>query len=142
MKKSLKYLSTLTVALTFGAVALSAQSSAAAGHASHAVTHSAAASGEALAAVGDSAASGVKVVSGIAAVPVWISGSIVGGVGAISTEAGKGAIEGGNKLWDFANGAPEERPHVNRERAVPPLKKRTNKPAADPSPAMMLKQPL
>jgi hypothetical protein len=148
MKNSIKYLGSFTLALTLGAAALSAQSCAAAGHVSNAVTLSAAASGETLAAVGDSAASGVKVVAGVAAVPIWLSGAaltsggaIVASGAAVSAEVGAGTVKGADQLWDFATGKPEQRPHVNRERAVPPLKKTDAKPM-DPAPATMLKQQL
>jgi len=129
---------------------LSAQSCAAAGHASNAVTLSAAGSGEASAAAVDSARGSLKVVAGIVAVPVWLSGSavtgssaLVAGVGAVSAEVGSDLTTGGKELWDFATGDPARRPALNRERSVPPppLKKTPAKPA-DPSPAEALKTTL
>lgn len=148
MKTPLKLIARFAVVLVFGTTALSAQSCAAAGHVSNAVTLSGRASGEALSAVGDSAKGSLKVASGIVAVPVMLSGVAVGGsgalvagVGVVSAEVGRSVANDGKKLWDFASGEPDKRPALNRERSVPPLKKVPATPV-DPSPAEALKAQL
>jgi hypothetical protein len=148
MKTSLKFTAHFALVLAVGTTALSAQSCAAAGHASNAVVLSAAGSGEALAAAGDSAKGSLRVAAGIVAVPVWLSGTavtgsgaLVAGVGAASAEAGSGLTSGGKELWDFASGDPARRPALNRLKSVPPLRKTPAKPA-DPSPAEALKAKL
>lgn len=148
MKNLLKSIRSLALVLTLGTAALSAQSVAAAGHVSNAAVNSAAASGETLSAVGDSAAGSVKVVAGVAAVPVWMSGAVVASGGAVVSSVGTAGNQAGvaitktaGKLWDFASGDPSQRPHLNRDRAVPPLKKTEAKPA-DRSPAETLKTKL
>ena len=126
------------VLLVFGTTALSAQSCAAAGHVSNSAALSVAASGEALSAAGDSAKASLKVVSGVVAVPVMLSGAAIGGSGAVVASAGAAIKGDGEKMWDFATGDPAKRPTPNREKSVPPLKAAPVK-AADPSPAEALK---
>ncbi len=136
MKTSLKSVFSLALVLIFGAVALSAQSCAAVDHVSKAATHSGAASGEASAAVVDSGAASGKVVTTVAAVPLWMSGAAVQGsgtvvnaVGTASAQAGAAIVKGAEKMWDTSTGDPAQRPALNRSVGLPAAK-----PAAAPAP--------
>jgi hypothetical protein len=144
MKNLTKLLSSCSVALILCVTSLSAQSCAAVNQFSKASTHALAASGEVSTAVGHSAAGSVRVVSGVAAVPVWMSGAVVAGSGAVVSAVGESmgkggdaAMKGADDMWDFANGESTKRPVLNREKALPP---RTTTPekAKDPSPAEVL----
>lgn len=143
MKTRKNSLVSYTALFALAAAGLSAQSCAVATHASNAVAYSAQASGEAVVASG-------QLASGVVAVPVMASGAIVKGSGAVlsaigdSTDAaGTAAINGGEKLWDFASSDPAQRPSLARDKAVPvapkpPITAAAAKPA-DPSPAEVLK---
>jgi hypothetical protein len=143
MKTSLKSISSLVIALGFGAAVLSAQSTAASTHASNAVTLSGAASQETAAAAADSAAGAVRVGSAALAVPVWMSGAAVTGSGAVIASAGSTVASAGaaqtkaaERLWDFSTSDPQQRPALNRQRSVPaPAKPAVVTPAVDPTPA-------
>ena len=86
----------------------------------------------------------MRVVSGVAAVPVWMSGAVVGGSGAVVSAVGESMVKGGDAamkgaddMWDFANGDSAKRPAPNREKGLPP-RVTTPEKAKDPSPAEML----
>lgn len=154
MKNSLKSLLSFAVALTFGAALLSAQSCAAVDHVSAAAQHSVAASGEASGAVVESGVASGKALAGAAAVPVWMSGAVVQGSGAVATsigqassEAGRGLTTGAAAMWDSASGDPAKRPALNRTVGVPAAPATTAPapvPAArkDPPPSEALKSTL
>lgn len=144
MKKLLKLFGSFSVALALGVTALSAQSCAATNQFSKASTHAIAASGEVSAAVGHSAAGSVRVVSGVAAVPLWMSGAVAAGSGAVVSAVGESMGKGGettmkgaDEMWDFANGDPAKRPALNRGKGLPPRKPASECPK-DPSPAEAL----
>jgi hypothetical protein len=134
MKNQIKKIYALAPALCFGAVASFAQSTAAT-HVSNSATYSVAASGEASAAAADSTVGSVRVVAGVAAVPLWISGSAIGASGAAGRELGTGAAKGGKELWDFSTGETTARPALDRTVGIPPLKVVRPK---DPAPAEAL----
>lgn len=147
MKTSLKSVFSLAMALTFGALALSAQSCAVVDHTSKAVGHSAAASGEVSAAVVQSGAASGQAVTAVAAVPLWMSGAVVQGSGTVvasvgnaSAQAGAAVTAGAEKMWDSATGDPAKRPALNRQVGVPAVPP-TPVPAKrqDPPPAEALK---
>ncbi|QYM78822.1 hypothetical protein K0B96_16185 [Horticoccus luteus] len=154
MKNNLKLIPVFAMAALFGTVALSAQSCAAVNHVSNAAVASGTASKELVGATAESAKGAVKLASGVAAVPVWMSGAVVqsGGkvlaaVGDASAQGGEAAAEGAAKMWDFATSDDTARPPLDREAAVPPVKAtesasvtpaKTTLPA-DPSPAEALK---
>ena len=141
MKTFTPSLGFLAVVLLFGTTALSAQSSAVTTSLAKAGRHLGTASGEAFTASGASVAASGQVVSGIAAVPVWMSGGVVKGSGHVLTALGEGTTQtgaaigrGADKLWDFSTGDAASRPPMARERAVPPAPGIVRKPK-DPSPA-------
>jgi hypothetical protein len=116
----------LLVAVSIGAVGLSAQSCAAPNHVSTAAAHSAEASRELGKAGLQSGAATVKVAAGVVAVPVMLSGvsgaavgSSVSALGDSTTTAGEDTRRAGEKIWDFANGNPDERPPLDRKRSIP-----------------------
>jgi hypothetical protein len=146
MKNIIKSVVSLAVVLTWGTVALSAQSCAAVTHVSKAAGHSAAASGEIVAAGVESGAASVKVVSGVVAVPIFASGAVVASAGSLVASVGESAVaagkttaEGAEKLWDFATGDPAKRPAIDRTRAVPMPKPTAPSNPVDPSPAAAMK---
>jgi hypothetical protein len=146
MKTSTKTLVSFAMVLSWGTLALSAQSCAATSNISAAAGHSAAASKEMVKAAGHSGAASVKVVSGVVAVPVFVSGaaiattgSIVSAVGESAAAAGKTTTEVAEKLWDSSTRDPAKRPPLDRDHAVPPAKKITAAKPLDPAPGAMLK---
>jgi hypothetical protein len=145
MKTPTKTLVSFAMVLSWGTLALSAQSTAAPSHVSAAFGHSAAASKEIVKAVGHSGAASVNVVSGIVAMPVFVSGAVMGATGFIvsvvgesAAAAGKTTTEAAEALWDSSTGDPAKRPPLNRDRAVP-AKKITSAKPIDPAPGAMLK---
>ena len=137
--------------LLLGTVGLSAQSCAAVNTLGNASGHALNASGELAASGAASVKGSVQAGSAIVAVPVWMSGAAVSGVGALSsalgesaTKVGEKTIEGGDKLWDFAADDAAQRPAMERNRAVPPAPAaapaKTSGKAKDPSPAEALKR--
>lgn len=160
MKNNLKLIPAFAMVALFGTVALSAQSCAAVNHVSNAAVASGTASKEMVAATAESAKGAVKLASGVAAVPVWMSGAVVqsGGkvlmaIGDASAQGGATATNGAGKMWDFATSDDSARPALDREAAMPPVKAApaalapastmapTNAaaPAGDPSPVEALK---
>jgi hypothetical protein len=99
------------------------------------VKHSAAVPRHLLLSAGHSFAGSVRLVSGVVAVPVWMSGGISTGVGASVTHSGKTA----NSLWDAVTGDPAKSPPLDRKIGLPKLKKSAGRPK-DLSPAEALKQ--
>jgi hypothetical protein len=130
----------LALALVLGATSLSAQSCAATNTLGQASRHAVNASGEALAAVGNSAAASLQVGAAVVAVPVWMSGAAVSGVGEVSRAAGEQTMKGGNQLWDFAAGDPAQRPALDRNHPVAPAPAAAAPKPHDPSPAEALKR--
>jgi hypothetical protein len=135
----------LVFAASVIAVGLSTQSCAAAEHLSRAAEHSVNASGEALGASGEVASAAVKAASGIVAIPVYGSAAVLGGAGTLATasgealsSAGNATVHGADSLWDFATGAPAQRPPLDREHALPPAKPNARVPAPDPAPGAVL----
>jgi hypothetical protein len=99
------------------------------------VKHSAAVPRHLLLSAGHSFAGSVRLVSGVVAVPVWMSGGISTGVGASVKHSGKTA----NSLWDAVTGDPAKSPPLDRKIGLPKLKKSAGRPK-DLSPAEALKQ--
>ena len=130
----------LAVAVALTPLAALAQSTAASAHAANSLKHSAAASREALLAGGHSVAGSVRLVSGVAAVPVWMSGAVVNGIGTALTESGKATTEAADKMWDAAHGDPAKRPALDREIGLPKPTKTAATTPRDPSPAEALKR--
>ncbi len=145
MKTNSTLLLALVVALT--PLAVFAQSNAVSNNVANSVAHSAAASQEVLLAGGHAVVGSVRLASGVLAVPVWMSGAVSAGSGAIVTgvgdslaQSGKAAGQTAEKMWDAATGDPAERPALNREVGLPkPQKTAANSRAKDPSPAEVLK---
>ena len=124
--------------LIVGAASLSAQSCAVTRSLGNASTHAGKASGEMLASGGASVVASAQLVSGVVAVPVWMSGKVASASGEALQAGGSAVAQGAEKLWDFASGDPAMRPTMQRERAVPPVPAVPAKPVSktkDPSPA-------
>lgn len=131
MKNSSSQLCFLAMALGMSAVAVRAQSGNVGDHLSKTVHFSGQASGEAAGAVGGSVVGSVRIASGVAAVPIFASGAVVGASGAVVGAVGDGSVEGAGKLWDFANNETSPRPALNRGVGVPAPKPAPQK---DPPP--------
>ncbi len=123
-----------------------AQSKTASGHAGESVKHSAAAPHELLLAGGHSLAGSVRLVSGVVAVPVWMSGAVATGSGVISTDiggslkqSGKATRKAANTMWDAATGDPAPRPALDHNIGLPRLEKSALRPR-DLSPAEAIKR--
>mgnify|MGYP001582678428 CR=1 FL=1 len=116
-----------------------AQSKAVSADAANSVKHSAAIPRHLLHAGGHSLAGSVRLVSGVIAVPVWMSGGVSTGVGTSLKQSGKTAGRTATNLWDAATGDPAQRPALDRKIGLPKLKKPAGRPK-DPSPADALKQ--
>ena len=132
--------------LILGIGAVTSQSCAAAGHLSQAVVLSGNASGESVRAVGVSAQGSVQVLSGVAAIPVFLSGAALAGSGNLvasvalaSAEMGAELSRGGKAMWDFATSDPAARPALDRQRSVPPLKNQAAPRPVDPPPGVAMK---
>lgn len=136
MKTNSTLLFALVVALT--PMAALAQSASASTNLGNSVSHSAAASREILLAGSNAVAGSVKLTAGAFAVPVWMSGAVVTGVGDALTHGGTAASTAADKMWDAATGDPDQRPALNREIALPKPQKTAARPK-DPSPADALK---
>ena len=129
MKTSLRQCLSLVATLCLGTVSLSAQSCA-----------------QASAAVAASAAGSIKIAASAVAVPLWMSGQVVAGSGAVvkavgesASQAGQSAARGAEEVWDFATGDPEKRPALDRGLGVPPAKAApAPAPVKDPPPAAAL----
>ena len=146
MKTATKMYTSVAVVLSWGALALSAQSTAASHHVSAAVAHSGAASAEVAKAGIQSGAASAEVVGDVIAVPVFISGVALASAGSIVSAVGDSAVAEGNattgiaeKVWDSSTGDPAKRPAITRERAVPASKKITAVKPVDPAPGVMLR---
>ena len=137
---ALRALASFAAALLLAPLAVHAQSTAASTHVSAAVTASGTASAEAVAAAAHATVGSFRLVSGIAAVPVWMSGAASTAVGRVSTQIGKDSARASADLWDFATGEPGKRPPLDRAVALPQKKEiaAVAKPR-DPSPAEALK---
>jgi hypothetical protein len=128
------------VAIALMPLAVFAQSTAVSNNLANSAAHSAAASQEVLLAGGHAIVGSVRLASGVLAVPVWMSGAVVNGVGESLALSGKAAGQTAEKMWDAATGDPAERPALNREVGLPkPQKTAANSRAKDPSPAEVLK---
>lgn len=146
MKRATKIYVSLAVVLSWGTLALSAQSTAASHHVSAAAAHSGAASAELAKAGVQSGAASAEIVADVIAVPVFISGVAITSAGSIVSAVGDSAVAAGNattgiaeKVWDSSTGDPAKRPVLNRERVVPAAKKITAVKPVDPAPGVKLK---
>ena len=146
MKTAAKISALFAIVLSWGAIALSAQSTAASHHVSAATAHSGAASAEVAKAGIQSGAVSAELVADVIAVPVFISGVAIASTGSIVSAIGESAVAAGNaatgiaeKVWDSSTGDPAKRPGLNRERAVPAAKKITAVKPVDPAPGVMLR---
>ena len=146
MKTATKMYALVAVLLSWGTIALSAQSTAASHHVSAAAAHSGAASAEVAKAGIQSGAASAEVIGDVIAVPVFISGTAIASAGSIVSAVGESAVAAGNattgiaeRVWDSSTGDPAKRPVLNRDRAVPPSKKITAAKPVDPAPGAMLK---
>lgn len=81
----------------------------------------------------------MRLVSGVVAVPVWMSGGVSTGVGTSLKHSGKTAGRVATNLWDAATGDPAKRPALDRTIGLPKAKRFPTK-AKDPSPAEALKR--
>lgn len=148
MKIHLLRLTPLTVVLCAAPVALPAQSEAASTHASRAVQASGTASAETLAAGAHAAAGSIRVVSAVAAVPLWIGGAALSAaghasmhVGYVSAQAGRHTTRAAADFWQASSTLPAapapcatpRRPPLDRHAGLPARPLAT--PACDPSPA-------
>lgn len=104
-------------------------------HASNAASHAAQASGELVAASAAAAGSGLRLVSGIAAVPLWLSGNIAIASGELTTEVAEG-------LWDLSMNNSKPRPELHREIGLPAAPAPRPEKTKDLSPAEALKRTL
>lgn len=128
------------VAIALMPLAVFAQSNAASNNLANSAAHSAAASQEILLAGGHAVVGSVRLASGVLAVPVWMSGAVVNGVGESLALSGKAAGQTAEKMWDAATGDPAERPALNREVGLPkPQKSAAASRTKDPAPAEVLK---
>jgi hypothetical protein len=136
-------LACFAVALLLAPLAAPAQSEAASANVSAAATASGTASAQTVAAAAHASVGSFRLVSGIAAVPVWMSGTVSTGAGRVSTQIGKDSVRAGTELWDFATGEPAKRPPLARDIAIPKKETATATAAVakprDPSPAEALK---
>lgn len=116
-----------------------AQSKPVSAHVAKSAKHSVAIPRHLLHAGGHSLAGSVRMVSGVAAVPVWMIGGVSTGVGTSLKHSGKAAGQTANTMWDSATGDPAKRPALDRNIGLPKLKKPATR-RHDPSPAEALKQ--
>lgn len=125
----------LSVFSAVGLLAASAQSTPAAAsrHTGNAASQAAGASGESALAVASAAGSGLKLVSAVGAVPLWLAGSTV-------VASGEAAKAGAERLWDLATSEPAARPKLNPKIGLPPAPPPKPAVVADPSPAEALKR--
>ncbi len=150
MKKPLLRLVPFAVALLATPLVLPAQSDAASLHASRALHASGTASAETLAAGAHAAAGSIRVVSAVAAVPLWLGGAALSTaghaslhVGHVSAHAGHHTTRAAADFWQTATAAPAHaipaactgprRPPLDRTVGLPP--RATAAPICDPSPA-------
>lgn len=150
MKKLLSRLAPFAVALLATPLVLPAQSDAASLHASRALRASGTASAETLAAGAHAAAGSIRVVSAVAAVPLWLGGAALSTAGQVSLQVGHVSAHAGHHttraaadFWQTATAAPAPiaspvcvtplRPPLDRTVGLPP--RATAAPACDPSPA-------
>ena len=137
MKNRSHLLKSFAVALLFAPLAVFAQSDAASAHAAHALKDSGRASAESVAVAAHASVGSFRLVSGVAAVPVWLSGATLASAGQVSTQLGKDSARAAQDLWDFATGEPAKRPPLNREVGLP-KKESISAKSHDPSPAEAL----
>ncbi len=135
----------VAIVLSWGALALSAQSTGASHHLSAAAAHSGAASAEVAKAGAQSGAASAEVVADVIVVPVFISGVAMASTGSVLSAVGDSAVAVGNattriaeKVWDSSTGDPTKRPALNRDRAVPAARKITAVKTGDPAPGVVL----
>lgn len=150
MKKPLLRLAPFAVALLATPLVLPAQSDAASTHASRAVHASGTASAETVAAGAHAAAGSIRVVSAVAAVPLWLGGAALSTAGQVSLQVGHVSAQAGHHttraaadFWQTAATAPApfvpaactgpRRPPLDRTVGLPP--RAAPAPTCDPSPA-------
>ena len=137
MKNTSHLFKSLAAALLFAPLAVFAQSEAASAHAALALKDSGRASAESVAAAAHASVGSFRLVSGVAAVPVWMSGATLASAGQVSTQLGKDSGRAAQELWDFATGDAAKRPPLNREVGLPKKEAASLKPR-DPAPAEAL----
>jgi len=102
-------------------------------HTANAASHAAQASGESAAASVAIAGSGLKLVSSVAAVPLWLSGQVVAASGEVAKDAAQG-------IWDLATSDSTSRPELDPSIGLPPAPAAKPAVPVDPSPAEALKR--
>ncbi len=108
-----------------------AQSHAASRAFSDAATHSGEASVATAQGVGSTLVGGLRIGSAAAAVPVWLVGTGLEGVGSATQKVGNHLQDGGEALWDAAAEEQPPRPTLDRKLGLP-----QTAPAAPPVPTL------
>lgn len=150
MKNRFLRLVPFAAALAAAPLALLAQSDAASAHASRALHASGTASAETFAAGAHAAAGSIRVVSAVAAVPLWLGGAALSTAGHVSVHVGHASAHAGHHttraaadFWQAGTAVPApvtpavcvtpRRPPLDRSVGLPPRPPLA--PACDPSPA-------